>query len=74
MNTNKKKEAASFWFKSLRDQFCEAFEKIDQKGKFERKGNGWDIFPSTRTRLEAKFGCYRILDILLNFNLIIINM
>ena len=37
MNTNKKKEAASFWFKSLRDQFCEAFEKIDQKGKFERK-------------------------------------
>ena len=37
MNTNKKKEATSFWFKSLRDQFCEAFEKIDHKGKFERK-------------------------------------
>ena len=37
MDTNQKKETASAWFKSLRDQFCESFEKIDQVGKFERK-------------------------------------
>ena len=37
MDTNQKKETASAWFKSLRDQFCESFEKIDQAGKFERK-------------------------------------
>ena len=37
MEIDKKKEVASAWFKSLRDQFCEVFEKIDQESKFERK-------------------------------------
>ena len=37
MEIDKKKEAASTWFKLLRDQFCEVFEKIDQESKFERK-------------------------------------
>ena len=33
---NQKKEIASNWFRSLRDQFCKTFEEIDG-GKFERK-------------------------------------
>ena len=33
---NQKKEIASNWFRSLRDQFCKSFEEIDG-GKFERK-------------------------------------
>ena len=37
MEIDKKKEAASAWFKLLRDQFCEVFERIDQESKFERK-------------------------------------
>ena len=37
MEIDKKKQAASAWFKLLRDQFCEVFEKIDQESKFERK-------------------------------------
>jgi len=48
-----------------RNEVIKYIEK-EEKVKFERKGNGWDNFPSTRTRLEAKFGCYRILDFLLN--------
>ena len=43
-------------------QYIEKEEKI----KFDKKGDGWSNFPNTRTRLEAKFGCYRILDFLLN--------
>ena len=31
-----KKDLASRWFRSLRDQFCTAFEELDG-GKFERK-------------------------------------
>ena len=34
--------------------------------KFERKGEGWDSYPNTKSRLKAKYGCYRILDFLLN--------
>ena len=30
------KKLASQWFKSLRDDFCKTFEKLDQK-KFSRK-------------------------------------
>ena len=69
MNTNKKKEAASFWFKSLRDQFCEAFEKIDQKGKFERKlwphkGSGGGEISIMKGKVFEKswgeyFNCFR---------------
>ena len=33
---DKKKDLASQWFRSLRDQFCAAFEELDG-GKFERK-------------------------------------
>ena len=33
---DEKKDSASQWFRSLRDQFCTAFEKLDG-GKFERK-------------------------------------
>ena len=31
-----RKEKAADWFKSLRNEFCQAFEDIDE-GKFERK-------------------------------------
>ena len=31
-----KKDLASKWFRSLRDQFCTSFEELDG-GKFERK-------------------------------------
>ena len=48
-----------------RNEVIQYIEK-EEKVKFEKKGNGWDNFPNTRTRLEAKFGCYRILDFLLN--------
>ena len=34
--------------------------------KFERKGDGWSSYPNTKSRLKAKYGCYRILDFLLN--------
>jgi coproporphyrinogen III oxidase len=37
MEIDQKKKEASLWFKSLRDKFCEAFEEIDQEGRFERK-------------------------------------
>ena len=37
MKIDQKKETASLWFKSLRDQFCESFEALDGEGKFERK-------------------------------------
>ena len=33
---DEKKDSASQWFRSLRDQFCSAFEELDG-GKFERK-------------------------------------
>ena len=33
---DEKKDLASQWFRSLRDQFCAAFEELDG-GKFERK-------------------------------------
>ena len=36
---DEKKDLASQWFRSLRDQFCVAFEELDG-GKFERKK--WD--------------------------------
>ena len=34
--------------------------------KFERRGDGWENYPNTKSRLKAKYGCYRILDFLLN--------
>jgi hypothetical protein len=42
------------------------FIEEDEKIKFERKGDGWDGYPDSKTRLKAKFGCYRILNFLLN--------
>ena len=33
---DEKKDLASQWFRSLRDQFCNAFEELDG-GEFERK-------------------------------------
>ena len=36
---DEKKDLASQWFRSLRDQFCASFEELDG-GKFERKK--WD--------------------------------
>jgi hypothetical protein len=48
-----------------RDEVIKHIEKTEGL-KFDKKGNGWNGFPNTRTRLEAKFGCYRILDFLLN--------
>ena len=33
---DEKKDLTSQWFRSLRDQFCAAFEELDG-GKFERK-------------------------------------
>ena len=57
----KKKETASAWFKSLRDQFCESFEKIDQVGKFERKswphkGSGGGEISIMRGKVFEKVG------------------
>ncbi|MBV12673.1 MAG: oxygen-dependent coproporphyrinogen oxidase [Flavobacteriaceae bacterium] len=37
MDLNKKKDIAVEWFRSLRDQFCDAFIGIDESGNFERK-------------------------------------
>ena len=34
--------------------------------KFDKRGDGWKNYPNTKSRLQAKFGCYRILDFLLN--------
>tara|TARA_B110000483_G_C18167622_1_gene531996 strand:+ start:289 stop:1104 length:816 start_codon:yes stop_codon:yes gene_type:complete len=37
MEIDQKKEIASHWFKSLRNEFCESFQELDGEGKFERK-------------------------------------
>ena len=37
MEIDQKKEIASQWFKSLRNEFCESFQELDGEGKFERK-------------------------------------
>ena len=34
--------------------------------KYDKKGDGWKNYPNTKSRLKAKYGCYRILDFLLN--------
>ena len=49
----------------VRNKVVQYIEK-EEKIKFEKKGNGWDEFPNTTSRLQAKYGCYRILDFLLN--------
>ena len=48
-----------------RNEVIQYIEKAEGL-KFERKGDGWSNYPNTKSRLQAKFGCYRILDFLLN--------
>ena len=48
-----------------RNEVIQYIEKAEGL-KFEKKGDGWSNYPNTKSRLQAKFGCYRILDFLLN--------
>ena len=48
-----------------RNEVIQYIEKAEGL-KFEKKGDGWNNYPNTKSRLQAKFGCYRILDFLLN--------
>jgi len=54
--------------KGIDDNRKEIIDYIDKKEglKFDKKGDGWKSYPNTKSRLKAKFGCYRILDFLLN--------
>ena len=57
-NLELKKEEASKWFKSLRDQFCKAFEEIDGgkflKKQWNHKGEGGGEMRQTDVSLQHK--------------------
>ena len=54
--------------KGLSQNRAQVIDFIDEKEglKYEKKGDGWKEYPDTRSRLKAKYGCYRILNFLLN--------
>ena len=42
-------------------------QNIKEEGfKIEYKGDGWESFPDNEGRLRAKYGCYKLLNFLLN--------
>jgi len=47
--------------KLIRDEI-----ELKEDLKFEEKGSGWNSFPNTDSQLRAKFGCYKLLNFLLN--------